>query len=268
MYTRAERWWWSAFALVVVGVFGGLASIQAWVGQNVTLRYAIAIAAALAPVLAALSRYRAGICSGRGDLCRRAVLYRDALGVELELDELRSVALWPRDIPLSTATTSTPYFASAETQGPARLADEVGESAFQTAELARIMAGLGLGLVLIVGVAILAALAGLPSLSTNSATMGELSSAIATAATVTLALLFGEILVTALAYRSLEIECSSVFRSATQFKSLPEKSSVTAMRIGEAYSIALAANLPIPDLLYRWNRTRIQAAYGASQGKP
>ncbi len=263
MYTRAERWWWCALASVVIGVFSGLASIYSWLRSGSVISYVVVAIAALAPFLAAAARRFSGTLAARADLCRRAFLYRSSLGIELEPDQLRLVALWPSNIPLNKITASSPYFSSTTPVGPDRLAEAVGESAFYTAELARIMGNVGIGLVLLVAVLIFAALSALSSIPFDATTLSKISVIIAIVATGTLALLFGEILVTALGYKSLEEDSLEVFRSATHFAGLADKTAVTAIRIAETYSIALAANLPIPNFLYRWNRDRIDRAYKA-----
>lgn len=260
MYIRAERWWWIALGCVVVGGIAALLLVRPIFPQDSPASTAIFLVSVVAPVLAAIARWLSGHFSGRADLCRRAFLYRDALGADLSIDERRIVALWPANTPLNDVTKQAPYFSSGQQRGPTRLADAVSESAFYTAELARKVSYFGLALVGVVFLFLISAVSALATLSLGSA-QGEFDAVIGIVAVAALTLFTCEILVVAIGYGSLAKESESVFRSACQFQELSEHNLVTALRLAESYSIALAANLPIPNFLYRWHRNRIDHAY-------
>jgi hypothetical protein len=261
MYTRAERWWWSALGCVVLGVVASALLTRSFIPSGGATEVLLLIVSVTTPALAALARRRSGDCAARADLCRRAFLYREALGEEPSVEERRIVALWPANTPLNRVTTEHAYFSSTEGIGAARLADAVGESAFYTAELARVMA---LGGYVLFGVSffiLLAAVIALASLSLDGATLGQFKTAVGLVAIVMLTLVTAEILMTTLAYTTLARACREVSKSASLFRELTHKSVVTAVRLAESYSIALAGNFPIPNLIYRWNHGRIDRAY-------
>lgn len=261
MYVHAERWWWGALASVVTGVAASTLLTRPFLASGGMLESLVLIVSALAPVVAAVARYRSGIFAARGDLCRRAFLYQNALGEELSIEEQRIVALWPDNTPLNRITTQRPYFSTQEGKGPGRLVQAVGESAFYTAQLARAMAVAGY---ILSGASVIMLLVGLSAITTldlDPGEMGRLQTTIGLTAIVVLTLITAEILVTAIAYGSLSREAQEIARSSSQFNALAEKSEVTAVRLAESYSIALAVNLPIPDLVYRWHHDRIDRAY-------
>lgn len=261
MFIRAERWWWVALTCVVLGVAASTLLTKPVLPSGSVLESFVLVISVAAPAFAALARYRSGTFAARGDLCRRAFLYRDTLGEELNIEEQRIVALWPANVPLNRVTTEQPYFSTSKDIGPGRLAEAVGESAFYTSELAKVMAASGLLLFGASALLLFAAISAMATLSLDAATLGQLKTAIGIVAIVMLTLITAEVLTTALAYGALSTESHEIARSASQFGALKEQSAVTAVRLSEAYSIALAANLPIPNLIYRWHHDRIDRAY-------
>lgn len=261
MYIRAERWWGIALTCVVLGVAASTLLTKPLLPSGSVLESFVLVISVAAPAFAALARYRSGRYAARGDLCRRAFLYRDTLGEELNIEEQRIVALWPANVPLNQVTTEQPYFSTTTGRGAGRLAEAVGESAFYTAELAKVMATGGFLLFGASALLLFAAISAMTTLSLDAATLGQLKTAIGLVAIVMLTLITSEVLMTALAYSALSSESREIARSASQFSAMKEQSPVTAVRLSEAYSIALAANLPIPNLIYRWNHDRIDRAY-------
>lgn len=261
MYRRAERWWWLAFICVGLGVAASTILTRPFFPSGSALESVVLVISVVAPALAALSKFRSGIYAARGDLCRRAFLYRNALGEELSIDEQRIVALWPANATLNRVTTERPYFSSKEEMGAGRLAEAVGESAFYTAELANVMA---IGGILLLGTSAFSLIASFSVLAApglDAATLGQFKTTVGLVAIVTLTLITAEVFTTALAYNTLSRECREIARSASQFQALPGKNLVTAVRLSESYSIALAANLPIPNFVYKWYHDRIDRAY-------
>jgi hypothetical protein len=263
MYTRAERWWWGALACVVAGVAASTLLVRPLLPSGGMIESVVLVVSVVAPALAALARRRSAECAARAGLCRRAFLYRDALGEDLSVDERRIVALWPANTPLNRITTQAPYFASTEGAGATRLADAIGESAFYTAELARVMAVGGYVLSAVSALALLVGISAMTTLSLDAEALGHFKTVIGLVAIVMLTLITAEVLTTAMAYGTLAKESKEVFRSATQVRKLAPQNIVTAVRLSESYSVALAANIPIPNFVYRWHHERIDRAYSA-----
>lgn len=261
MYMSAERWWWIALSCVVVGAFAALCLVRPILSDGGVAATLTFITSVIAPVLAAFARQRSSEFAGRADLCRRAFLYRDTLGENLSLEERRIVALWPANSPLNRATMEGPYFSSNQDIGPGRLADAIGESAFYTAELAKKVALAGFALVGVVVLIFLSAASALTTLSLDAAAMSDFNAVLGIVAIAMLTLVICEVLMVAMAYSTLSRESEAVFRSASQLLDLADKSVVLAVRLAESYSIALAANLPIPNVAYKWHRERIDRAY-------
>lgn len=261
MYVRAEGWWWAALLCVVIGSVAALCLVRPFLPQGSVAYALISVLSVLSPVLAGVARWFSSQYAGRADLCRRAFLYNETLGEDLSIDERRIVALWPANAPLNKATTQAPYYSGNRQAGPGRLADAVGESAFYTAELARQISAAGFLVVAVVLLALASAVSALPALSLTASAQDAFNGFIGIVAIAVLTLFVCETLVITIAYAALARESDSIFKSACQFSDLTDQNVVTAIRLAESYSIALASNLPIPNMLYKRNRDRIDRAY-------
>jgi len=261
LYVKAERWWWAAFALVAIGVSASLFLIPPSASSRGAWMALLMMANTCAPVLAAMARYRSAQLAGRGDMCRRAALYKDSLGESVPIADRQILALWPSGIPLEKVTTSEPYFAASEPQGCVRLARNIAESAFYSRQLSSVVGTAGL---LICGALVVATLAAASSATyfpLDPRAFETMQSGISAIATVLLVLLLGEIFLMSLAYRGLASGCEQVFRAASQLAASSECTLPKVLRISEEYSIALAANLPLPNFLYKLLRTKIEDAF-------
>ena len=267
LYSRAERSWWVALVWVVTGLATTLFLVHPSASTTKVFESICLGVSALASVMAALCRRWASTCAARADLCRRAFLYGNTLGKDLSLEEQRIIALWPADTALNSVTTARPYFSSSECQGPDRLADAVGESAFFTAELARLMANGGFILASACALAFATTVISTTTMVLEATALNNLHVLLGMAGIAIFILLIAEVFFTSLAYKTLHSEAMSVFRSAEQFRQLAEQNEITAVRLAESYSIALAANLPIPNGLYKWQHDRIDRAYRLSRGE-
>jgi hypothetical protein len=261
MYSCAERWWWVGLACVVLGAGASTLLIKPILPPGGLPESAVLLISVLAPVLAAISRRQSSDYAGKADLCRRAFLYKDALGEELSIEEQRIVALWPANTPLNPITTAQPYFSSTRGKGAGRLAEAIGESAFYTGELARPMAVAGYFIVSTAAILLLAALSVATTLAFDTTSITKFQTAIGLIAIAVLTVITVEVLMTTLAYARLSRECKEISKSASQFLELPKQNLATALRLAESYSIVLAANLPIPNFIYRRYHDRIDRAY-------
>ena len=266
-FAKSERRWWLAFALVISATLASSLVLSGVLPQGSGLESVVVVVSVLMPILAVLARNRSSHWASRGDVCRRAFLYRNSLGIDLSIDEKRSIALWPAKTPLSAVTVAAPYFESSKEHGAGRLADNVAESAFITSELARLMAAFlllaSLGVILLC----LAALASLSTLKMTPTNINNVSLLVGIGATIALTFVVGEVAITWLAYRSLADGAKDSFKEASRFSENKETEVTAAMLIAERYSIALASNLPLPYLLYRWHHERIEKAYKDALGQ-
>jgi hypothetical protein len=262
MYCRSERWWWASLALVALGIVAAIGVISEVFPAHSLAATASTMISIATPALAAVARWISGDYAGKGDTCRRLVLYHDAMGKPIDLAVARDVALWPRR-PVSAVTT-TPYFASDRAQGPHRLIEDVGESAFFTAELARLTAKIGFT---IVGVFVATPLlAWIVFSDVRTAVSTQVSLVLGALAILTVGVLIAEVFVHALHYLRLARESSEVSRRAADLARGDSPSSADAYQLAEDYSVALARNLPILNWLYEREKDRIEAAYSQGLG--
>lgn len=260
LYKKAEIWWWASLGLVAVGVAAAL--VVSWnpPERNLWLAW-LAMLSVCCPVLAAVVRHRSGHLAGRADVCRRAALYHDSIGESLPCDQRRLIALWPSHIQLHKETAGEAYFSSDAPTGHVRLAENLAESAFWTSDLARVVSIAGFvisGGLTFAMIAVATSAAYLPFDPRAFATAQSGISAIATVITV---FLIGELALTSFAYLTLASNAQSVFHAASQLAADSNATIHQVLRVGEEYSIALAANLPLPDLVYAIRRSKLTAAY-------
>ena len=260
MYCWSERWWWASLALVATGIAAATTVITGAVPEHSIAATLATIASIGTPALASVARWISGEYAGKGDTCRRLVLYHDAMGKPIDAAVGRHVALWSRRS-VSSVTTN-PYFASDRQLGPRRLVEDVCESAFFTEELARITAKFGFIVVgIFVGVPVLAWVA---FSDVRIAVSKQASLVLGALAILTVGVLVAEVFVHALHYMRLSKDSTDVSRRASDLARDAEPTAADAFQLAEDYSIALARNLPILNWLYEREKPRIEAAYNQS----
>lgn len=244
LFDRAEALWWISFYLTV-GMQGLLLVSIVW--NLPWVIYISGFAALALPLAVTWIRECASSFSGKGDKVRRAILYADSLGESIPSQEDALIRGWTEGSELAPAPFQPPYYFSPLPPGPARLADNVCESAFFTMKLSEIVVR-QLTAVLILSILILFAILYFGLLSDGGAKHAGLvaNAVLATASFI----LGGDILVLRKKYAELCSAATVAYEQCGRLREIPDISLFEVMQPVEDYNIALAQSPPVPFKLH------------------
>jgi hypothetical protein len=247
--------------VIVIDIAAVVLSLRAiWVMPSAVTTFAWLIAA---PLVCALLRKFAGDHYGRAEERRRALVRVDGWGQSLDPAE---------SLLLSSETTGTPswdpspiasYYSSPRAAGDARVAHIVEQAAFFTARHARAAAAV-CWLVVLAGVGIAVTVMWF---ATRTGGLDARNAGDAAAALLAFAAA-GDFIVLALSYSELAATArATVGACGRLLRSTPVKSPELAAVVG-TYDAVLAKSPPIPGVIYRLHRQRLEAEWHEFEVQP
>jgi hypothetical protein len=267
-WTKSKLWW---LAIVLVQLASAaFATWCAWSRPEHGLpALALPVLGLLIPCATLFARAQANAAYASGEIWRRAFLLSDSLAHEPTAAEFAALLL--------DADTGGPnlqrapignYYGSTLPPGPARLLQNLAESAFYTARLARIMAGVCtlvvIGACVLLALAVVAAL-GSPAIGadvTATAWLVDVGPRLASVVSVVLTFLAaGQLVEVRFAYAGLA-STSSMVMSRALAKQVVTEGGVLSL-LGSYEAGLASAGLPIPDLLVRMHSGSLNADWAA-----
>ena len=227
--------------------------------------FVLLLTAAALPVALSFFRQRADGHYRVAERRRRALRLNKGLGVvpsasqRAELAAASTAKRGDEPVPLGD------YYSSERDLGPDRLAHLVQEETFYTRDLALRASALALaGVVVVMGAAILT-MYGALHLVASDYVQGEASGRLANACLAIVGLgVSGTLLDLRRSYAELADAASSAYEHVKVLADRGNCSLVELLPVLSSYDCALAASAPIPTIVYRINRARLDAAWRAA----
>lgn len=261
-YAESKRWWRAL--LVLWGVSMTLAgSTQFPLPSPLP---AIAYAAVFLCAVATFAvRWRADALYQTAESLRRCRLLADGLGEEPHPADMARMRVGASNRPSNDPPPIGAYYTSAHARGWLRVLHNVQESSFYTERLALVTAGWCVGGVAVVAVfCVVLLLVGLNiegSIAARSA-VGNLVSGILAA------IIGGTLADLARAYFALAKSAEETFASTRNLIDKKDVGVRDALRVVDAYNVALVGVPPIPGLVYQQEQARLDALWRAVVASP
>ena len=269
LYDSTKRYWTGSMAIKIAAVFAGILTTTLVVPPPESLPFIVAAAAFLAEMF----QLRSDNLKGRAEAFRRKIEYRDGFGWGIEGAEIADVlaGMTARKRAMIAKKASEAYYASSKSPGPARVLENLRESAWWSKHLSSSMRT-GCAVVLTVTVAgsiaaLYIAAISLPALSDRQN--------VVRIATATLSLIVSVGLWRFLVgYSGFNLKAERYEKAAADtLKGASEE--IAALKLLHDYQIARASAPIIPDWLWKLRRDGLNELWNAhckadtgSSGKP
>lgn len=261
LYSRAELFWTLSVAANALAVGASLVALVS--APSGSLAVGAALAALACPAVSVFLREAAVIPMDRGDTIRQLILLSDSLGQPIPAAEQAKVRRWVPHAALGPAPYISPYYASKRKPGPARLADNLAESAYFTEHLAEKLA-VAFGLV--AGLALALLVGGLYVVSSSVTTSSALPLFAKGAVTVIVFFVSGDCGVLAWRFVRLKLAAESAFKNGCALRDNPKASIAEALPMLLEYEAARIQSPPIPFWLHKRNMAELNDDYRESHG--
>lgn len=262
LYSGGERLWTVSIVANAIALLAALVAVilpadSAW-------SVATGLVAFLAPVASALLREAAAISTDRGDKIRQLVLLSDSLGKEIPSSEQAKVRRWVPGESLSAAPYVRPYYSSPLPPGPARLADNIAESAFFTEHIAeQVVRALASGGLFVVGL-MLAIFYVAGSATAASHALASIARGAAVAAAF---LVSGDYAVLLWRFVRLKAAAQEACRSASSLRESSALQLEEVIPVAQDYDAARIQAPPLPRWLHVRSMEELNADYRQSHGR-
>ncbi|MEE4355052.1 MAG: hypothetical protein V2I97_01190 [Desulfococcaceae bacterium] len=265
LFNKSENRWWLSFYLTA-GM--QLLLLLSMIWNHPIVVYVTGFGALVLPLAVTWIREWAASFSGKGDKVRRVILYADSLGENIPPQEKALIRGWTEGADLAPVPYNPPYFFSTLPAGPARLADNVCESAFFTMKLSEIVKR-HLTIVLLASGLILFGILYFGLISAKGS--GNSSQEAGVIANIVLAtasfILGGDILVLRKKYAELRDAASGAYEQCARLREKPDVPLFEVMQPVEDYNIALTQSPPVPFCLYKKHRDFLNGIYRSSHSR-
>jgi hypothetical protein len=259
LYQSAESWW--NRSLCVSGITLFLTVTACWDTAPVLIMVAGAVSI-VAPILIIWMREIASENQLRGDKCRRLILFADGMGADIPADEVAQIRGWGLGYELQDAQFVHPYYSSAKSPGPQRLADIIGESAFFTYHLTSKLSA-WLWTVFLSTLILSGFILYLSDLMQGSSP-GSFVPVAKSVAVIIAFLIAGDFLLIAKKFTDLKNNSYETLTRCVSLRAAHEVNSDEVRTVAEDYSISLLQAPPIPGKLYLHYRDELNEIYRTS----
>lgn len=262
LYSDAERLWTVSIVANAAALFAALGSVA--LPADSTLSVTIGLVAFLAPVASVVLREWAAVSMDRGDKIRQLVLLADSLGKPIPANEQAKVRRWVPGESLSPAPYVHPYYSSPLPSGPARLADNIAESAFFTEHIAEQVArSLAWGGLIVVGLL----LAIFYVAGTATAASHALASIARGGAVAVAFLVSGDYAVLLWRFVRLKSAAQQAYQSAASLRESSDVQLDGVIPVAQDYDSARMQAPPLPRWLHVRSMEELNADYRQSHGR-
>ena len=260
LYANAEILWWASL-LIALGT-QVLMLMALWI-DNKWIVVAGGLLTLVAPILIIWLREKDSTATVRADKCRRLILYADGLGRPINSEELSEVRAWGMCSSLQDAKFIAPYYTSAKSVGPNRLADIVAESSFFTYQLCERVLG-AFWIVFAVSLIMVVSLLFLSDLLASSLAQGITVSIENVAKSVALVIAFllsADFLLLIKRYSDLRSTAHNTFRQCVSLRDKESLQEAQILWIVEDYNISVSRGPLIPGFFYRKYKDELNRVY-------
>lgn len=252
-YSKSVFWWRISIA---VAMLAPVCSILIEFTHVKILTALATLFIVLSPAIITWTREIAYAYYEKGEKCRRIILYRDGLGVEPSTMTLCNI--YNSERKTINIVDEVPYFATQQSSSPLKLVDMISESSFFTKSHANTFSKILLIILIIISaITILVAYFGFSGYIPNE-TLKTLTTAIFFFVSM---FIVNDFILLRKKFCDLAKNAESIFTEAELLRKTHDVQQIDALRLAEDYNILLASTPPIPPLIHRMHRDRLNDAY-------